>query len=115
MYSSAMLTDWKRDSRVFHDLSVTPVAAITMRRVIRIFRGVKRRETVAIAAPSSTKAMMITPAREIVRITPKHASTMARAERPFSILGIREAIAATKTGAVVHKKTERLFESSRVP
>src|SRR5216684_8051936 len=110
-----MVDDLKRVSRVFHDFAVTPVAASRMMIPKATFCSERRKETVATIAPNSTVAIMITPAREMVSTSAIAASAMARAQRGFSSLGMRELMAATNIGAVMQRNTDRLFESSMLP
>src|SRR5215472_15177726 len=114
-YSLRRSVSEKRDWSVFQDFAVTPAARTTTVRPMTIFRAVMIQEMVASVAPRRMAAMMVTPIREIVRMTPIHARAIDTAERIFNGFGNLELIVATNNGAVVQRKTERLLESSSVP
>ena len=80
-----------------------------------ILRAVRRQEIVTNVASKSIEAIITTPARETVRTMARQAAPTVAPLNSLSQTGMRELIAATNSGAVVQRKTERLFESSRVP
>src|SRR5947209_16503360 len=93
-YSFPKVVSAKRALSVFQDFAVTPAAAMKIIRLKAIFLGVMRTETVAIAVSTRTTAIITTPAREIVRISPTHPTASAKAQRALSSFGIRAASAA---------------------
>src|SRR5437667_7236489 len=100
-YSFAKVDSLKRACSVFHDFAVTPATPASTTTPMIIFFGVMLTETVATAVSNKTTAIITTPARGMVRISPTQATAMAKAQSALRVPGIREASAAASTGAVV--------------
>src|SRR2546421_10865031 len=114
-YSALASKVLNRAIRLFHDLAAMPPAAERTRRVQMILRAVMRQEIVSRVAARSIEPMTMTPIRDTVRTMARHAAAIAAALSSFSQTGIRELIAATNTGTVVTRNTDKLLESSSVP
>src|SRR5436190_8050455 len=114
-YSCCMVDSLKRCDRVFQDLAANPATPNTTTKLIPIMRGVIRYRMVVMVAPNNTRAMIVTPAREIVITSATSARGMAQAQKSLMMPGKRDVSATTMTGTVVHNSTERLFDSSTVP
>src|SRR5689334_23316352 len=111
-YSCCIVDSPNRSARVFHDLAARPATPTTTTKLMPTIRGVMRYRMVAMVATKSTSDMIVTPAREMVITSATSTNGIAQAHTSLSSAGKREVSATTITGAVVHNKTERLFDSS---